>query len=244
MLCQQEMSQIDKLARQNTATISKSRLSATPGSESLETGGGGGGGGGGVNMSPTKKKNFLAARQLSKEQAEREQKEVEAINNEYKKIMDRVKNIDKIVDSMEDTTNELSQDVMAFELEYDSLEKEVKDAPLVKMTEMLEKWSKESIHTHDEIQKFAQELWVSLEEYEKDIKDGVQGHQMILSMKEYKYMNHIEWIKNKFGFYVELYEVRVSRTLIIHIPSIASLCGAEAEAKKASREAADGSLRA
>lgn len=59
-------------------------------------------------MSPTKKKNFLAARQLSKEQAEREQKEVEAINNEYKKIMDRVKNIDKIVDSMEDTTNELS----------------------------------------------------------------------------------------------------------------------------------------
>jgi hypothetical protein len=25
-------------------------------------------------------------------------------------------------------------------------------------------------------------------------------------MKEYKFMTHLEWIKNKFGFYVELYE--------------------------------------
>jgi hypothetical protein len=41
---------------------------------------------------------------------------------------------------------------------------------------MLERWSSEPIHTYDEIQKFASELWVSLAEYEKDIKEGVQGH--------------------------------------------------------------------
>ncbi len=89
---------------------------------------------------------------------------------------------------------------MEFEHEYDNLQREIKEPPLVKLAEMLDRWSSEPIHTNDEIQKFAHELWVSLAEYEKDIKEGVQGHQMIIAMKEYKYMNHIEWIKNKFGF--------------------------------------------
>ena len=26
-------------------------------------------------------------------------------------------------------------------------------------------------------------------------------------MKEYKFQSHVDWIKNKFGFYVDLYEV-------------------------------------
>jgi hypothetical protein len=41
---------------------------------------------------------------------------------------------------------------------------------------MLERWSREPIHTQDEIQKFANELWVSLDDYEKDMKDSVKGH--------------------------------------------------------------------
>ena len=63
------------------------------------------------------------------------------------------------------------------------------------------------MHTRDEVERFANELWFSLADYEKDIKEGAKGHEIILAMKEYKYMSHIEWIKNKFGFYVELYEV-------------------------------------
>lgn len=71
---------------------------------------------------------------------------------------------------------------------------------------MLERWQQEPTHSFDDIQRFANELWVSLADYEKDIKESIHGHQIIMAMKEYKYMNHIEWIKNKFGFYVELYE--------------------------------------
>lgn len=135
--------------------------------------------------------------------------------------MDRVKNIDSIVDTMEDTTNAISQDIMAFEHEATALEREVKEPPLLKLTEMLDRWSSEPIHTKDEIQKFAHELWVSLAEYEKDLKEGVQGHQIIIAMKDYKFMNHIEWIKNKFGFQLDLYEVRA----LICIAVIASILG-------------------
>lgn len=38
------------------------------------------------------------------------------------------------------------------------------------------------------------------------MKDSIKGHQIILAMKEYKFLTHLEWIKNKFGFYVDLYE--------------------------------------
>ena len=161
------------------------------------------------------------------------------MNSEYKRIMDRVKNIDSIVDTMEDTTNALSQDVMTFEHETNALEREVKEPPLLKLTEMLDRWSSETIHTNDEIQKFAHELWVSLAEYEKDIKESVQGHQIIIAMKDYKFMNHIEWIKNKFGFQLELYDVRA----LICRAVIASLHGPKAEAKAGGGPIEDGPER-
>lgn len=144
-----------------------------------------------------------------KEKEEKEKQELSFLNAEYKKIMDKVKSIDLIVDRFGENQDEMSQDVMAFEHEANEMENLLaRDGmePLQKITEMLERWSSEPIHTQDEIQRFANELWVSLSEYEKDIKEGIQGHQIIIAIKEHKYMQHVEWIKNKFGFYVELYE--------------------------------------
>ena len=46
-----------------------------------------------------------------------------------------------------------------------------------------------------------------MEEFEKDLKDSMKGHEIIMQMKEYKYQRHIDWIKNKFGLQIEFYEV-------------------------------------
>ena len=74
----------------------------------------------------------------------------------------------------------MAQDMLQFELDLDSLEKQARDSnsnpPLQKITDMLERWSREPIHTQDEIQRFANELWVSLDDYEKDMKDSIKGH--------------------------------------------------------------------
>jgi chromosome segregation ATPase len=138
------------------------------------------------------------------------EKEVAAINSEYKKIMDRVKNIDKIVEEIEDNRTEFVQDVVTFEKEYDILEKEARDLnplpPLTKITDMLERWSREPVHSQEDLKRFANELWVSLDDYEREMRDQVNGHQIILAIKEHKFMTNIEWLKNKFGFYLELYE--------------------------------------
>jgi hypothetical protein len=63
----------------------------------------------------------------------------------------------------------------------------------------LERWSNEDIITDDDMLKFANELWLTVEEFEKDLKDSLKGHEIVLSMKEHKYHSHTEWIKNKFS---------------------------------------------
>lgn len=134
---------------------------------------------------------------------------------------------------------------MAFEHEFDALEKQARDQglnqPLQKITDMLERWSREPIHTQDEVIKFATELWVSLADYEKDMKESVKGHQIIISIKEHKYMSHIEWIKNKLGFYAELYEV-TTFYLFINIILLASFHRAETETSERKRKDNDVSL--
>ena len=43
-------------------------------------------------------------------------------NEEYMKIMERVQNIDKMVEFFEDNTNDLAQDVEKFEQDFKQLE--------------------------------------------------------------------------------------------------------------------------
>lgn len=75
---------------------------------------------------------------------------------------------------------------------------------------MLDKWSNEELMTEEDLVKFAGELWLTVSEFEKDLQDSLKGHEILLSMKEYKYSSHIDWIKNKFGFYIDLYETTMN----------------------------------
>jgi len=100
--------------------------------------------------------------------------------------------------------------VVNFEKDFDLLEKEARDLnplpPLAKLTDLLERWQREPVSSQEDIKRFAHELWVSLDDYEREMRDQVHGHQILLTMKEHKFMTHMEWLKNKFGFYLELYE--------------------------------------
>lgn len=82
--------------------------------------------------------------------------------------------------------------------------------PLSKLTDLLDKWSREEIHTADELIKFAHELWVTTGEFEKDLKESMKGHEMVMIMKEHKYQTHIDWIKNKLGFQADALEITLN----------------------------------
>lgn len=53
---------------------------------------------------------------------------------------------------------------------------------------MLEKWSEEEVLKNDDITKFAGELWLTVSDFEKDLKESLKGHEMVLAMKEHKYV--------------------------------------------------------
>eukprot|EP00347_Sterkiella_histriomuscorum_P011047 403373953 len=142
---------------------------------------------------------------------EKDLKEVHIKNEEYQKIMDRVKNINHLVEFMEDNTNELAQDVEKFEQDFQVLEEQKENNhPLHKLHDLLERWSREEPMTTEDLVKFAGEFWMTVQEFEKDLKESLKGHEMILSIKEYKYSSHIDWIKNKFGFYIDFYETTMN----------------------------------
>ena len=78
------------------------------------------------------------------------------------------------------------------------------------MQELLDRWDGEELHTEEGLVKFANELWVTVAEFEKDLKESMKGHELVLSMKEFRHQSHVDWIKNKFGFYIELYETTIN----------------------------------
>lgn len=78
--------------------------------------------------------------------------------------------------------------------------------PLQKLQDLLDKWQKEELSTDEDLIKFASELWVTVADFEKDLKDSLKGHEILMAIKEYKYSSHVDWIKNKFGFYIDYYE--------------------------------------
>lgn len=41
--------------------------------------------------------------------------------------------------------------------------------------------------TEEDLVKFAGELWMTVSEFEKDLKDSLKGHDILLAMKSYKY---------------------------------------------------------
>lgn len=78
------------------------------------------------------------------------------MKEEYLKISARVKNIDNLVGTFEDNTDEMAQDVMSFEKDFEILEdKKETHQPLVKLQELLDKWQSEEVLTDDDQVKFA-----------------------------------------------------------------------------------------
>jgi UDP-N-acetyl-D-mannosaminuronate dehydrogenase len=77
---------------------------------------------------------------------------------------------------------------MQFEKDIETLE-DAKETnhPLAKLSELLDRWNQEEVMTNDDLVKFARELWMTVEEFEKDLKESLKGHEIILSMKEHKF---------------------------------------------------------
>ncbi|CDW79813.1 UNKNOWN [Stylonychia lemnae] len=130
---------------------------------------------------------------------------------EMKKIQEKIKNIDGLVSNFENNTDEMAVDLMEFEKEVEKMDhQKAVDQPGEAMQEMLEKWDGEEVQNEEEIQKYAGELWVSLEEYEKQLKEEIKGHQLHYNKLETLLNCRIRSYKLKTCFRIDALELALS----------------------------------
>jgi len=94
------------------------------------------------------------------------------MNPFQKSVKERVEKLDELIDSIDDNNLDLKNDVAEIEAELDKLEKskEHKAAcfiPGEKVNKLLTNWANEELMFDEDIKRYSNELWVSLEEFEK-----------------------------------------------------------------------------
>jgi len=45
---------------------------------------------------------------------------------------------------------------------------------------------------------------MTVEEFEKDLKEQVKGHDIVMAIKEHEHQSRVDWLKNKTGFEIEV----------------------------------------
>ena len=95
------------------------------------------------------------------------------------------------------------------------------------MQDHLDNWQLDCPPTNDEeIKEFAvskkkltscvqNELWMSLAEFEKQLKEQVTGYELELIHNKNYYMEKEEYLKDKFQFKLEIYESSIRETKIL-----------------------------
>lgn len=83
-------------------------------------------------------------------------KEIGLLNQEMKKVKERVTQIDSLVENMEIDQNHFNTEIVTFEKEYERMEelRPVKN-PGERIKELMEKWDQEEVPNQDDLIKYA-----------------------------------------------------------------------------------------
>ena len=92
----------------------------------------------------------------------------------------------------------------------------VKRVPGDEINRMMEKWGSEHLYEPEEIIEYADCLWISLKEYEKQLRKEEKGFQIIAERKIKKYTNTLERYKNVTSGRIEALESALIQTKLIN----------------------------
>ncbi|CAI2359557.1 unnamed protein product [Moneuplotes crassus] len=119
--------------------------------------------------------------------------------------------IDRMIDKME-------HDSETIKLHIDHAKKERRELggmesyPLERLQNMLHEWDNQDMCTKDEIMDYAHELWVTVGQFEKELKKSTKGHELELEKVKYTLRSRIEWIKYKSHLHISALEEALRMT--------------------------------
>jgi hypothetical protein len=114
----------------------------------------------------------------------------------FKKMKGGLDFIGRMMGSLENSNAQMASQIESVEGErkvYGGLESQ----PLEKLQAMLEEWEGQEMGTKDDIVDYAHELWKTAEQFEKELKNSMKGHEIEMKKLKFSYSTRIEWIKHK-----------------------------------------------
>jgi hypothetical protein len=99
-------------------------------------------------------------------------------------LMESTSRVDEMVAQIDDNNIDVLNEVRDTEELLEKLEAENRrnnnpQFPGQKLSNMMEKWGKEHVYSGHQNRKYATELWVSVEEFEAQLKDEIKGHDIV-----------------------------------------------------------------
>ena len=77
---------------------------------------------------------------------------------------------------------------------------------------MMERWSEEHVYSNNELKKYATELALSLQEFERELKEQQYGQEIELTKAKQQYMTRIDGVRNQAAMRIEALESALIET--------------------------------
>lgn len=119
-----------------------------------------------------------------------------------KEVKERADQIDLLINSIDDNNLDLRNDVAEIEGDLEKLEaanpgqRAGNSVPGEKVDRLLNEWADEDVYADEDMKKYTTELWVSLEEFEKQLKNEEGGQSIVFGRQVKRYEAQIQRLKN------------------------------------------------
>ena len=104
--------------------------------------------------------------------------------------------IDGLINGLERENEDFENEVGTIEASLESQRLGQKQ-PLEKLERMLHEWDDEERYTQDDIVKFANELWTTTADFERELRDSAKGFEIELKMAREQHTRREEQLKKK-----------------------------------------------
>lgn len=91
------------------------------------------------------------------------------------------------------------------------------------MANLIELWSKEEIIDEKSNKEYTEALWLSLQEFEQQLRDEAKGHELAFKFQQKKYQAQVQRLKEVTSFQMDMLETVVAEAKVKYAQARESL---------------------
>jgi hypothetical protein len=145
----------------------------------------------------------------AEKERDREQEGIAAVY--FKNMKTGVDYIEKLMGTFVNDTAQLSTQIEAIEKEKKT-HIGLDGQPLEKLQNLLEEWDRQEIETKEDLTVYANELWKTAKEFDKELRGSLKGHELEMKKLKFSSSNRFEWIKYKTNYLIDVHEEALRMT--------------------------------